>query len=84
MRLEIDLAHLGPHGINMDQTNIGVYLLAFPLCIDSPIPRLRWFTGYLAMTVVAIMTILVQPSSALTSIMRLLAEADLIIIIILE
>ena len=33
MRLEIDLAHLGPYGINMDHTNIGVYLLAFPLCI---------------------------------------------------
>ena len=26
-------AHLGPYGINTDQTNIGVYLLAFPLCM---------------------------------------------------
>ena len=35
------------------------------------------------MTVVAIITILVQPSSVLTPMMTLLAEADLIIIIIL-
>jgi len=101
-------AHLGPEGINIGETYIGVILLAISLCMlcgcligmvkilnsllgtkvksvienvinsDIPIRGLGWLTGYLAMIVGAIMTILVQSSSVFTSTMTPLAGAGLI------
>jgi len=101
-------AHLGPEGINIGETYIGVILLAMSLCMlcgcligmvkvlntllgdkvkgvienvinaDIPIKGLGWLTGYLAMIVGAIMTILVQSSSVFTSTLTPLAGAGLV------
>jgi len=101
-------AHLGPEGVNIGETYIGIILLAISLCMlcgcligmvkilnsllgtkvksvienvinaDIPIRGLGWLTGYLAMIVGAIMTILVQSSSVFTSTMTPLAGAGLI------
>merc|ERR1711970_1704642 len=101
-------AHLGPEGVNIGETYIGIILLAtslFMLCgcligmvkvlnallgskvkgiienvinADIPVRGLGWLTGYLAMLVGAVMTILVQSSSVFTSTMTPLAGAGLI------
>jgi len=101
-------AHLGPEGINIGETYIGIILLAmslFMLCgcligmvkvlnallgskvkgiienvinADIPVRGLGWLTGYLAMMVGAVMTILVQSSSVFTSTLTPLAGAGLV------
>eukprot|EP00092_Neocalanus_flemingeri_P030000 GFUD01032570.1.p1 GENE.GFUD01032570.1~~GFUD01032570.1.p1 ORF type:complete len:613 (+),score=165.86 GFUD01032570.1:180-2018(+) len=101
-------AHLGPEGVNIRESYIGVILLAISLCMlcgcligmvkilnailgtkvksvienvinaDIPIRGLGWLTGYLAMLVGAIMTILVQSSSVFTSTLTPLAGAGLV------
>merc|ERR1712198_618247 len=101
-------AHLGPEGVNIGETYIGLMLLAISLCMlcgcligmvkilnsllgervknvienvinaDIPIRGLGWLTGYLAMVLGAIMTILVQSSSVFTSTLTPLAGAGLI------
>ena len=101
-------AHLGPEGVNIGETYIGVLLLAISLCMlcgcligmvkilnallgarvkgvienvinaDIPVRGLGWLTGYLAMVVGAIMTILVQSSSVFTSTLTPLAGAGLV------
>jgi len=102
------LCHLGPEGVNIGETYIGVILLVISLCMlcgcliglvkilncllgtkvksvienvinaDIPIRGLGWLTGYLAMIVGAIMTILVQSSSVFTSTLTPLAGAGLV------
>jgi len=101
-------AHLGPEGVNIGETYIGLMLLAISLCMlcgcligmvkilnsllgervknvienvinaDIPIRGLGWLTGYLAMVLGAIMTILVQSSSVFTSTLTPLAGAGLV------
>merc|ERR1712042_167224 len=101
-------AHLGPEGVNIGETYIGLILLALSLvmlcgCLigmvkilnlllgervknvienvinaDIPIRGLGWLTGYLAMVLGAIMTILVQSSSVFTSTLTPLAGAGLV------
>jgi sodium-dependent phosphate cotransporter len=102
------MAHLGPEGINIGETYIGILLLAISLCMlcgcligmvkilnallgtkvkgiienvinaDIPVRGLGWLTGYLAMVVGAVMTILVQSSSVFTSTLTPLAGAGLV------
>lgn len=101
-------AHLGPEGLDIGETYIGLMLLAISLtmlcgCLigmvkilnsllgqrvrgvienvinsDIPIRGLGWMTGYLAMVVGAVMTILVQSSSVFTSTLTPLAGAGLV------
>lgn len=101
-------AHLGPEGLNIGETYIGIILLAISLCMlcgcligmvkllnallgakvkgiienvinsDIPVRGFGWLTGYLAMIVGAIMTILVQSSSVFTSTLTPLAGAGLV------
>lgn len=101
-------AHLGPEGLDIGETYIGVILLGISLtmlcgCLigmvkilnsllgqrvrgiienvinaDIPVRGLGWLTGYLAMVVGAIMTILVQSSSVFTSTLTPLAGAGLV------
>jgi len=102
------LAHLGPEGVHVGETYIGIILLAISLAMlcgcligmvktlnsllgekvksvieniinaDIPIRGLGWLTGYLAMVLGAILTILVQSSSVFTSTLTPLAGAGLI------
>jgi len=101
-------AYLGPEGVNIGETYIGIILLGISLtmlcgCLigmvkilnsllgervrgvienvinaDIPIRGLGWLTGYLAMLVGAVMTILVQSSSVFTSTLTPLAGAGLV------
>lgn len=101
-------AHLGPEGLDISETYIGLILLGISLtmlcgCLigmvkilnsllgqkvrgiiekvinsDIPVRGLGWLTGYLAMVVGAVMTILVQSSSVFTSTLTPLAGAGLV------
>ena len=102
------LAHLGPEGLDVGETYIGLVLLAISLvmlcgCLigmvkilntllgervrdviqnvinaDIPVRGLGWLTGYLAMLLGALLTILVQSSSVFTSTLTPLAGAGLV------
>ena len=101
-------AHLGPEGLDIGETYLGVILLVIALvmlcgCLigmvktlnsllgdrvknvienvinaDIPVRGLGWLTGYLAMVLGAVLTILVQSSSVFTSTLTPLAGAGLI------